>query len=112
MNKDTTLIVGGTAAIAAIAGIAFLASKSKGSTTSNVSNLQLSGPTNVNVNTPTTYTVLATDNNGNPVSGVNITLTDLTTGQSSTAATDTTGTATFTVTFNNPGTYVLQASCC
>ncbi|MGC8580588.1 MAG: hypothetical protein ACP5MB_11120 [bacterium] len=128
MDKTTKWLIGGGAAITAIAGIAFLASKSKASTTSggssttsggssttsstNVANLLLYGPITDNVNTPTNYTVVATDNNNNHVSGVTITLTDLTTGTSSTATTDNTGTATFTITFNNPGTYVLQASCC
>lgn len=125
MNDTTKWLIGGGVAITAIAGIALLASKSKASTPSggssggssgtsgtNVANLQLTGPTSVNVNIPATYTVVATDNNNNPVPNAKITLSDLTTGTSSAAITDSTGTASFTVTFNNPGTYVLQASCC
>jgi hypothetical protein len=56
--------------------------------------------------------VVAYDVNNNPVSNIPVTLVDLTTNTSSQATTDTTGMATFSVTFSSPGTYILQAYCC
>lgn len=48
--------------------------------------------------------------NGSPVSGQAVTLTDITTGTTSTTNTNSSGVADFDVTFDSPGTYELQAS--
>lgn len=56
---------------------------------------------------PFTVTVL---NNGSGVSGISVTLTDSTTGTSSTATTNSSGVAVFDVTFKSAGDYSLYAS--
>ena len=110
--KTGTAIVIGVATLTVIGiGAYALSKKVVGTPTPTVSSLQLSGPTSATVNTPVTYTVVAYDQNQNPVPNISVTLTDLTTGSTSQATTDTTGTASFSVTFPSAGNYTLQASC-
>ncbi|MEM3859348.1 MAG: SpaA isopeptide-forming pilin-related protein [Candidatus Micrarchaeaceae archaeon] len=115
-------IIGGVLAASAVAGVViyeFVVKPQQKTTTSSSSsgiatiNLSVASPTVTEGNSDT-FTAVAYNSNNQPVPNATITLTDLTTNQVvSTATTDSTGTATFNVSFPTtmtPGQYTFVAS--
>ena len=100
--------LGAVAGIAAIVGVAAAKAPSSPPSSNYVLTLS-SNESSVNAGGTVMFTANIT-NNGSPVSGTQVTLTDTTTGTSNSTTTDSSGNADFNVTFNSPGTYNLQAS--
>ena len=66
--------------------------------------------TNISTGNSVIFTATALDSQSNPVSGVSLTLFDVSTSTSvSMGSTNSSGVATVSVTFNTSGTYVLEA---
>jgi hypothetical protein len=105
-------------------GVIYLATRSKaqapsptppgGTTGATVpAKINLTGPTTATPGSTITLTAVVLDANGNPVPNYTTYLDSITTNQTSQATTDSTGTATFSVTFpsNAIGDYTFQAYC-
>jgi hypothetical protein len=105
----------------AVGGVVYLATRSKAqapsptpSPTGTVpAKINLTGPTTASAGSTITLTAVVLDANGNPVPNYTTYLNSITTNQTSQATTDSTGTASFSVTFpsNAFGDYTFQAYC-
>jgi len=75
--------------------------------------INLTGPTTASPGSTITLTAVVLDANGNPVPNYTTYLNSITTNQTSQTTTDSTGTASFSVTFpsNASGDYIFQAYC-
>ncbi|MEM3845755.1 MAG: SpaA isopeptide-forming pilin-related protein [Candidatus Parvarchaeota archaeon] len=111
-------IIGGVLAASAVAGVViyeFVIKPQQKTSSSGIAtiNLSVASPTVTEGNSDT-FTAVAYNSNNQPVPNATITLTDLTTNQVvSTATTDSTGTATFNVSFPTtmtPGQYTFVAT--
>ncbi|MGC8699224.1 MAG: hypothetical protein ACP5RE_03515 [Candidatus Acidifodinimicrobium sp.] len=116
-GSKAILGVGIAAVVGGVAYYAFEKSKSQPPSSCSVATLQLSAsPTTTEPGGTVAFTAIATDTNGNPVSGASVTLVEVTTNTSSTpATTDSSGTADFSVTFpsdTQTGNYVFEAEAC
>ena len=113
MNKG--ILAGGIMAILATVGVAVGVSQAKTppppTSTPTLTTLELSAnSTSISVNGSVTFTVTALDQNGNPMSGLNLTLFEQTTMQTfSFPATDSAGTASYTIAFASTGADVFYA---
>ena len=114
VKKRTLAIAGGLGAVAGIIGIAAVANAQSKVTTPPppVSNYTITLSTSTpsaSAGSTVVYTVSLT-NNGVAVPGTSVSLTDITTGVSSSTNTNSSGIATFDVVFPSAGTFELQAS--
>jgi hypothetical protein len=113
MNKG--ILAGGIMAILATVGVAVGVSQAKTppppTSTPTLTTLELSAnSTSISVNGSVTFTVTTLDQNGNPMSGLNLTLFEQTTMQTfSFPATDSAGTASYTIAFASTGADVFYA---
>lgn len=102
--------IGIGAGIAAVIGGAIYFATKSSAAVPNYS-ITISGPSDgvVGQSIPLNVTVIETSTNL-PVSGITVTLTDQTTGTSSSSTTNSSGIASFDITFTNPGTYSFIAT--
>jgi len=117
MKGSTVIaIVGG---IGVAGAVIYLATRSKAQAPSPTptgtvpAKINLTGPTTASPGSTITLTAVVLDANGNPVPNYTTYLDSITTNQTSQATTDSTGTASFSVTFpsNASGDYTFQAYC-
>jgi protocatechuate 3,4-dioxygenase beta subunit len=104
-----------------VGGVVYLATRSKAQAPSPTptptgtvpASINLTGPTTATPGSTITLTAVVLDANGNPVPNYTTYLDSITTNQTSQATTDSTGTATFSITFpsNASGDYTFQAYC-
>ena len=102
-----------------VGGVIYLATRSKAQAPSPTptgtvpAKINLTGPTTASPGSTITLTATVLDANGNPVPNYTTYLDSITTNQTSQATTDSTGTASFSVTFpsNASGDYTFQAYC-
>jgi hypothetical protein len=103
----------------AVGGVVYLATRSKAQAPSPTptgtvpAKINLTGPTTATPGSTITLTAVVLDANGNPVPNYTTYLNSITTNQTSQTTTDSTGTASFNVTFpsNASGDYTFQAYC-
>lgn len=111
VKGKTIAIIGAGASIVGLLAVGLSQGKQTTTTTPpaqyslTLTTTQPSAPANTKV--PYTATLLK---NGTPVAGQQVTLTDITTGTTSSTNTNVSGVADFDVTFPTPGTYDLEAT--
>ena len=114
MKGSTVVAIVGGVGVAGAVGI-YLATRSKAQAppTKVPASINLTGPSTASPGSTITLTAVVLDANGNPVPNYTTYLNAITTNQTSQATTDTTGTASFSVTFpsNASGDYTFQAYC-
>jgi hypothetical protein len=98
-----------------VGGVIYLATRSKAQAppTKVPASINLTGPSTASPGSTITLTAVVLDANGNPVPNYTTYLNAITTNQTSQTTTDSTGTASFSVTFpsNASGDYIFQAYC-
>jgi hypothetical protein len=117
MKGSTVVII--LTAVGAAGGVIYLATRSKAQapsptpTGTKPAKINLTGPTTASPGSTITLTAIVLDVNGNPVPNYTTYLNSITTNQISQTTTDSTGTASFSVTFpsNAYGDYMFQAYC-
>jgi len=112
VSKGTKVAVGIGAAIAVVSGAAYAATRPAAATTStSITAIDLiASATSITVGETVLFTATATDSQGGPVSNVVLSLVDKSTSQIITmGATNSSGVANVSVTFNTIGSYVLYA---
>ena len=112
MKGSTVVAIVGGVGVAGAVGI-YLATKSKAKPIKVPASINLTGPSTASPGSTITLTAIVLDANSNPVPNYTTYLNAITTNQTSQATTDTTGTASFSVTFpsNASGDYTFQAYC-